>query len=172
MMKLRTRRAMALAGSAVALSIALTGCSTISNLISGDAPRDEETDQVTEEAEIDIFQLKVGDCLTEEAMTGGETNTAPVIPCDEPHPYEVYYEFELEDGEFPGSAAIEAPAIEKCEAAFTEFVGLTWDESTLEYSWFEPTQASWDQGGDRLLQCIIYDPADDALTGSLKGAAR
>ena len=90
MMKLRTRRALALAGSAVALSIALTGCSTISNLISGDAPRDEETGEVTEESNIDIFSLKVGDCMPADAMSNTEQTDADVVPCAEPHGYEVY----------------------------------------------------------------------------------
>ena len=171
MMRLRMRRALALTGSAVALSIALTGCSALNSILGGgDAQRDDEGN-VTEESEIDIFSLKVGDCLTEEALTGGETQTAPVVPCDEPHPYEVYHEFELEDGEYPGTDAIYDVAVEGCEAVFNTFVGIDWSESTLDYTWFEPTQQSWEQANDRLIQCIIGDSAGD-VTGTLEGAAR
>ena len=171
MMKLRTRRALALAGSAVALSIALTGCSTISNLISGDAPRDEETGEVTEESNIDIFSLKVGDCMPADAMSNTEQTDADVIPCAEPHGYEVYHEFELADGEFPGSDVIQTEVEAQCLPAFDEFVGLAFAESTLDITWYEPTESSWTQGDDRLVQCLIYDPAGD-VEGTLQGVAR
>lgn len=170
MMKPRTRRALALAASAVALSAALSGCSVLNGILSGDDAARDDDGNVTEEKEIDIFSLKVGDCLTEDAVTGGETDTAPVTPCDKPHPYEVYYEFKLEDGDFPGSDGIEAPAMEKCTTAFEEFIGVPFDASTLTFTWFEPTEESWG-ANDRLVQCIVYDEAGD-VTGSLKGAAR
>ncbi|MFB7250882.1 septum formation family protein [Microbacterium sp. NPDC056234] len=171
MMKLRTRRALALAGSAVALSIALSGCSTISNLISGDAPRDEETNQVTEEAEIDIFSLKVGDCMPADAISETEQTDASVVPCSEPHGYEVYHEFELADGEFPGADAIQAEVEAQCLPAFDAFVGLPFEESALDITWYEPTESSWTEGDDRLVQCLVYDTAGD-VEGTLKGAAR
>ncbi|WP_243225810.1 septum formation family protein [Microbacterium sp. CIAB417] len=171
MMKMRTRRALALAGSAVALSIALSGCSAITSVFSGDAPRDEETGEVTEESNISIFQLKLGDCLPADAMSGAEQTDADVVPCDEPHGYEVYHEFELADGEFPGSDAIQTEVEAQCLPAFGEFVGLSYDESTLDITWYEPTESSWTEGNDRLVQCLILDPAGD-VEGSLKGAAR
>jgi hypothetical protein len=171
MMKLRTRRALALAGSAVALSIALTGCSTISNLISGDAPRDEETGEVTEESNIDIFSLKVGDCMPASDTTG-EMQDADVVPCTEPHADEIFYEFELPEGDLPSDADIQAAVETECVPAFTEFVGLDYQESTLDFWWISPTADGWEQADDRLVQCAIYDPADDALTASLEGAAR
>ena len=171
MMKLRTRRALALAGSAVALSIALTGCSTITNLISGDAPRVEETGEVTEESNIDIFSLKVGDCMPGDAMSGSEQTDADVVPCSEPHGYEVYHEFELADGEFPGAEAIQAEVEAQCLPAFDSFIGLTFEESALDITWYEPTEDSWTEADDRLVQCLVYDAAGD-VEGTLKGAAR
>lgn len=170
MSAIRIRRAVALAGSTIVLSAALTGCGIAGSVFSGgDAQRDEDGN-VTQEKEIDIFSLKVGDCLSADALTGGETSSAPVVPCDQPHPYEVYAEFELEDGEFPGTDAIEAPAMEFCDTEFEKFVGVGYQESALDYTWFEPTAESW-SADDRLVQCIIGDPAGD-VEGSLKGAAR
>ncbi|MCE7482369.1 hypothetical protein LZG07_10615 [Microbacterium profundi] len=94
MMKLRNRRAFALAGTALALSIALSGCSALNNLIVGgsnDAQRDEETGEVTEGSNIDIFSLKVGDCMPTSDTTG-EITDADVVPCSEPHADEVFFE--------------------------------------------------------------------------------
>lgn len=171
MMKFRTRRALALTGAAVALSIALTGCSMISNLISGDAPRDEETNQVTEEAEIDIFALKVGDCMPASDTTG-EMQEAKVVPCTEPHADEVFHEFDLPDGDFPTDAVVEEAAVGECLPAFAEYVGIAYEESTLDVWWISPTASGWDQADDRLVQCVVYDPENEELTASLKASAR
>lgn len=171
MMKLRTRRALALAGTAVALSVALTGCSVINNIIgsaSGDANRDDETGQVTEGSNIDIFNLKVGDCKME--SPSGLIEDADVVPCDEPHDEEVYHEITMADGEF-SEADVDTASQECIGDAYTSFVGISYDQSTLEVYPITPTQDTWDQLDDRLVQCVIVDPAGQT-TGSLKGSAR
>lgn len=173
-MKLRTKRALAVAGGAAALSLALSGCGALGNLIGGggnDAQRDEDTGEVTEGSDIDIFSLKLGDCIPQSAMSDGETNESAVVPCSEPHGYEVYHEFELADGEFPGSEAIQEEVLDKCVPEFGTFVGLAYEESSLDLTWYEPTQESWDSGNDRLVQCLVLDPEGE-VEGSLEGAAR
>ncbi len=171
MMKLRTRRALALAGSAVALSVALTGCSALNGILgggSGDADRDEETGQVTESSTVDIFSLKLGDCKM--ASATGLIEDADVVPCDEPHDEEVYYEITMDDGEF-SEEDIDAASQECIGDAYTSFVGIDFQSSTLEVYPITPTQQTWDELNDRIVQCVISDPAGPT-TGSLKGAAR
>lgn len=172
MMKSRTRRALALTVSAVALSAALTGCSALNSLVGGtnDADRDEDG-QVVEGSEIDIFALSVGDCMPA-GEANGEISEASVVPCTEPHSDEVYFEFKLEDGEFPEADAINAETEAQCIPAFEEFVDIAWEESTLEVYPITPTKDTWDRMDDRIVQCVIFDPADDQLTESLAGAAR
>ncbi|PVE92053.1 septum formation family protein [Microbacterium sp. TPD7012] len=171
MMKLRNRRALMLAGTAVALSIALSGCSAINSILgggAGDADRDQETGQVTESANIDVFALKVGDCKMSSAT--GLIEAVDVVPCEEPHDEEVYHEFSMEDGEF-SEEAVDA-ATEGCIGdAFTTFVGVVWDESALDVYPITPTKDTWDQLNDRVIQCVISDPAGP-VTGTLAGAAR
>lgn len=167
----RSRRALALAGSALALTLALSGCSTINNILGGgpaDADRDEDTGQVTESASIDIFALELGDCKM--ASPSGLIESADVVPCEEPHDEEVYHEITMEDGEF-SDAAVETASQECIGEAFTTFVGVIWDESTLDVYPITPTQETWDQFNDRIVQCVISDPAGPT-TGSLAGAAR
>lgn len=171
MMKMRTRRALALVGSAVALSVALTGCSAINSILgggSGDADRDEDTGQVTESANIDIFSLKLGDCKME--SPSGLIEDADVVPCDQPHDEEVYYEITMDDGEY-SEEAVDAASQECIGDAYTTFVGITYDESALEVFPITPTKDTWDGYDDRIVQCVIVDPAGQT-TGSLKGAAR
>lgn len=169
MMKMRTRRALALAGSAIVLSAALSGCSALNNIIGGsnDAPRDEDTNEVVEESNIDIFSLKVGDCKMEDPS--GEISDTDVVPCSDPHDEEVYFEFELEGDEFPESTAIDAEGEAKCLPAFEEYVGAAYDVSTLALFWITPTQETWDQLNDRVVQCVLYSNDGAQLTGSMKG---
>lgn len=171
MMKMRTRRALALAGSAIVLSAALSGCSALNNIIGGnnDAPRDEDTNEVTEESNIDIFSLKVGDCKMEDP--DGEISDTDVVPCTEAHDEEVYFEFELTGDEFPEGDAIDAEGEAQCLPAFEEYVGIDYDSSTLALFWITPTQATWDELNDRIVQCVLYSYDGAQLTGSMKGAA-
>ncbi|WP_372969453.1 hypothetical protein [Microbacterium sp.] len=171
MMKLRTRRALALAGSAVALSVALTGCSALNGILgggSGDADRDEDTGQVTESANIDIFSLKLGDCIMESAT--GLLEDIDVVPCAEAHDQEVYYEITMDDGDF-SEEDVDAASQECIGDAYTSFVGVAYDASALNVTTIAPTKDTWEGLNDRVIQCIIFDPAGQT-TGSLKGAAK
>lgn len=171
MMKMRTRRALALAGSAVALSVALTGCSALNGILgggAGDADRDEETGQVTESANIDIFALKVGDCMME--APSGLLEDIDVVPCAEPHDQEVYYEITMDDGEY-SEEAVDTASQDCIGEAYTNFVGVAFDASVLDVYPITPTQQTWDELNDRVVQCVISDPAGQ-VEGSLEGAAR
>lgn len=176
MMKMRTKRTMAIAGSALALSLALSGCSVLNGFMGsggGDAQRDDDN-QVTEEANIDVFSLKVGDCMPSSDTTG-EITDVDVVPCSEPHADEVFFEFELEGADLPSDDAIMTEVEAQCVPAFTEFVGTDYDESSLDFWWMTPTEETWTQANDRLVQCVIYQPDESGenpveVTGSLKGA--
>lgn len=171
MMKLRTRRALALAGSAAALTLALTGCSALEGILGGgsaDADRDEETGQVTESSTVDIFSLKLGDCKM--ASETGLIEDADIVPCDQPHDEEVYYEIKMDDGEF-SEEAIDTASQECIGEPFTTFVGIGFNESALDVYPITPTQQTWDELNDRVVQCVISDPAGPT-EGSLAGAAR
>jgi hypothetical protein len=169
-MELRTRRALALIGSAAALTLALTGCSVLDSVLgsgSGDAQRDEDG-QVTESANIDIFSVKLGDCLMD--SPSGLLEDADVVPCEESHDTEVYYEITMPDGEF-SSTDVDAASQECIGDAFTSFAGISYEETTLGATTISPTQDTWDTLNDRVVQCLVYDPAGP-VTGSLAGAAR
>ena len=163
-------RRVAVVGAAVMLAAGLSGCSVLNSVLGnggGDAPRDDKS-KVTESSSIGIFNLKLGDCKMSD--TGTTISETDVVPCDKPHDEEVFYEFTLEGAEYD-SAAIDAE-VEKCAGeAFTTFIGVAFDDSSLDVSYMTPTKETWDSMNDRLVQCIVSDPAGQT-TGSLKGAAR
>ena len=159
--------------SVVALSavaaLALSSCSVFdSSGSSNEPPRDETNGQITETADADVFSIKVGDCLDYVALGSGEINSVPVVPCGEPHDGEVYAEMSLPDGDYPGDDAISQQADTYCYDQFATFVGIPWDDSSLDYSPLTPTADSWDGFDDRLIQCVVA--SQDDVTESFKGS--
>lgn len=170
----RRLAAVALVALALCGTLSLSGCS-VANLIStiagGDKepPRDDDTGEITEEGDLDVFSIAVGDCLGE--TPEGEVESVTAVPCSESHDGEVFYDFSLPDGEFPGDDALVDAVYAGCDPAFETFVGLPYDESSLDYTYYAPTAESWAQLNDRLVSCVITDP-NGPVTGSLQGAGR
>lgn len=164
----RRRTALALAAGA-ALALGLTGCSGVNGLMGGET-RDEESGEITEGGTTDVFQLRVGDCLNDElSETATEVTDVPTVPCTDPHDYEVFQNITMADAdEYPGEDATVQQADDECSAAFEGFVGVSYEESQYDFSYYYPTQQSWD-GGDRVINCLIIDPNGQS-TGSLSGA--
>ncbi|MEF3405318.1 septum formation family protein [Agromyces sp. CCNWLW203] len=165
-----TRAIVALA--AVAVVIPLSGCSILRDLAGGQAPqpeRDETTQEIVEEGDADVFALMVGDCMNE--VSEELVSEVPVVPCDQPHDEEVFFDLTLEGAEYPGDDVIQTQADEACLAQFEPFVGMAYDTSTLGFYAYRPSQESWEQMDDRIVSCVIYDPAGQ-VTGTLAGSAR
>ncbi len=156
---MRTRQTTALAAVAAA-TLLLTAC--------GQSETRDESGEITTGGDTDVFTLQVGDCLG--AIETGEVNDVPTVPCSEPHQLEVFGEYSFPDGDYPGDDTISTTADEECIALFDAFVGLAYEESALGVTYYTPTQESWESGDDRLVSCLVGDPAQD-VTGSLEGAA-
>jgi hypothetical protein len=122
--------------------------------------------------EQDAFALGIGDCLLEPETE--EFDTYIDLPCDEPHDLEVFHVVDHPAGEdepYPGVDAMAEQADEVCVAAFADFVGLPWQDSTLDTYHIYPVEQGWDLLGDREIVCAVYDPAGP-VEGTLEGAAR
>jgi len=144
-------------------SLALAGCSLLPVGNSTGSSTDPGEDTTGD----DVFSIEVGDCLND-ADTSGEVSTVPIVDCSEPHDSEAYDAGDLDDGDFPGDDAIGQAAELLCGPSFESFIGLGYDASAYDYSYYFPTEASWG-AGDREVLCVAF--ADDAskITGSLKG---
>ncbi|MDF1478447.1 septum formation family protein [Leifsonia sp. H3M29-4] len=144
------------------VGIALGGCSSIKDVIDVATPIAEAlNDQST--------WIEVGDCFNE---PGGDVVTdIPTVPCTEPHDYEVYAEFDIDRATFPGDDEVFSLADEGCYGPFAGYVGLAFEESSLDYNYYVPTADGWKEYNDRQVSCILFDPAGQIST-SLAGAAR
>ena len=163
-----------IAGLAVALgltlTLALSGCGMINDLIGGGSVDRDESGQATEDNEnADAFTIKVGDCLNDSSIVDEEVTTIPLVTCDKEHDTEVISSVLVEDGDYPGEVAIRERADEECVAAFEDYVGFAYLDSLYDYGYYLPTAESW-AGGDREILCTVWDPAGP-INGTLEGAA-
>jgi hypothetical protein len=121
---------------------------------------------------ISPFDLEVGDCF--DAPDDEAISEVELIDCEDPHIYETYH---IEshpagrDEPYIGDEAMEDYADDLCMAAFEGFVGVAWEESTLNYLVLQPTQETWEDVGDREVLCAVYDPEGE-LTGTAEGSGR
>jgi hypothetical protein len=147
--------------------------STVPPAAETSAPAQAEETGPTGAEEVDIADLKVGDCLAESLPGNGEEIfSIKTLPCSERHSEEIFAAVTLPNGDrdFPGMEAIGAQAEGLCVAEFEDFVGLSYEESALYVGLITPSAESWSQG-DRSIFCTIYDPAGE-VSGSLRGVER
>ena len=157
----------------VAITIAgasLTGCSLLGNIGGGNGSANgaDSTDAPVG-TDTDVFTVKVGDCLND-GNVEGEVSSVKAVDCTEPHDSEAFKSIAMDDGDFPGDAAVTEAGDGGCTTAFAAFVGLDYDSSALDFSYYFPTEGSWGEG-DREILCLIVDP-NGKTTGSLEGAAK
>jgi hypothetical protein len=165
-----TRRILPIATVFFAAALTVSGCSVVDNITPKPAEtRDSQTGEIVGGGTTDVFTLAVGDCLNDESSSE-EVFEVPTVPCSEPHLYEVYGEVILAGDEWPGDETVMQQADDGCYAQFEQFVGIAYEESVLEFNYYTPTQGSWDDAGDRLVTCLIFDAGE--TTGSLAGTAR
>lgn len=120
-----------------------------------------------EQAPFDPSALVVGACLDD--LAGGFVTSANIVDCAQPHSYEAFGGFDVPGTDYPGDEAIETAAVDGCEAAYTGYVGVSYQDSRLDYYFVGPTEQTW-QVGDREIFCLLYDPQAEQTTGSLAGS--
>jgi hypothetical protein len=163
-------RALALA-TVVVSGVTLSGCSLIDQVTGGgDATRADNGEVIEGNENTDVFTLRVGDCLND--ATASETVDAiATVPCSEPHDSEIYASFVVEGDTFPGTESLLAQAEEACLGAFPDFVGIPYADSIYFYSYYFPTEGSWNDRDDREVLCTIF--ADGVqTTGSLSNISQ
>ncbi|MGL4339767.1 MAG: septum formation family protein [Rhodoglobus sp.] len=169
--KAHTMRASAVVVFIVTLAtVSLGGCSLPDN------PRNESTSPdtpsaIAEETGTDVFDIKLGNCFNNEDVSkAGEVNKVKILDCSQPHDAEAFKKIIMPGTSFPGDKAVSDAAVAGCTSAFTTYVGIEYDQSKLDFAYFYPTAATWEEESREIL-CIVVDPAGK-VSGTLAGAAR
>jgi hypothetical protein len=119
-----------------------------------------------------VFSLKVGECFSGAAT--GQVSDVNKVDCSVAHDSEVYSVFDYPNppSAFPGSAAMDTAASDRCTTDFAVYVGIDAASSGYGLGQLVPTAESWAQG-DRQLVCLIQPgTSGTTLTGSAKGTAK
>ncbi|MCL2735995.1 MAG: septum formation family protein [Propionibacteriaceae bacterium] len=161
---MKVRNLVAIAGVAFALSL-MSGCSS-------STPEQRDTGgQITGAGNVDAFSLHVGDCLISSALQD-TFQDVPGVPCTEGHDSEVIYIFDMPDGTYD-ETAIDDAAQDACAQGIVDYVGPNYASLTsqgLDWSYFSPSQDSWNQRNDREVDCVAYTVSEEnELTSSVKG---
>ena len=143
------------------LAVGLAGCATQS-------PRNPDG-QVTTAVPADAFSLQVGDCAG--PLTTGTVGQVTLIPCAEPHAWEVFAVTELPGEEFPGANEVQDLAEAFCNDEFKAFIGVSVAKSEYRLTVLQPTKQTWSQAGDRQVTCLAGD-GEGKVEGSLSGAKK
>jgi hypothetical protein len=140
-------------------ALTLSGCSAISTLLNGEG---------------DVFSLEVGDCM-DDYGTSDDITSVPIVDCDEEHDAEVYAVEDIDSDSYPGDSAVSDEAEAICLDAWEDFVGISYEDSLLNFSTLTPSEQSWGLG-DKEVVCTIskYDEngelvkVSDTLEGSME----
>ena len=115
-----------------------------------------------------VLTLAVGTCF-DDPETFEQVQDVPVVDCDEPHDNEVIANQDLTGDTYPGVEQVDNRASEICYDNFSEYVGISYEESIYDIGWLNPTVESW-AVGDREIICFAYNVDFSKITGSINGA--
>ena len=141
----------------------------ISSLLFGAGRGD--SGEIAKPGELTAVDLRVGDCFDLKDPAADLIEKVVALPCAQEHQYEMFYTGSMPDGDYPLDSVFEVFMNDNCLPAYLGYVGHDYQTSTLDLYWLSPSADGWSHG-DRSIQCAVYDPDVDRLTGSLKGTKR
>ena len=163
------RRAARRVGQAIGVgttAVCLSGCSWFSGPSADDGPAP---------VEVSVFDVQPGQCFAAQEKLEAEIATLDAIPCDGPHRQESYaivaYEPPpgLQVDAFPGDANLKSYADAKCAEQFEGYVGISYLDSSLFFTYLTPSARGWEQSDDRSVVCFITTTGTE-LTSSVKAS--
>ena len=150
------------------LLVPLTGCGWVSDLFGS------KDSQAT--TAVSVFDVAAGQCFNPPAGTPKvELSDLSAVSCTTPHTQEAYaspvYKSPTggDDSVYPGDAALASFANGSCAQAFTAYVGVSYLDSSLFFTYLLPSARSWEQKPDRTVLCFVTTTGRP-LTASVKGS--
>ena len=132
--------------------------------------RRDDSGSVTSGGTVQIEDLRAGDCFN----VGDEEEISQVdgIPCDEPHPYEVFAIANYNAAAYPVSEdQLDLAFQSVCTGPFEEYVGTPYLDSAL-YAWFiTPTEEGWNDGDHEFI-CYLFEEEERPMSESMEGSGR
>ena len=163
----RTRWSGVRAGVVLVVSAGLlAGCSWISSTFGGEKP--------AEQISVSVFAVQPGMCFNPPAKTQAELADLEAIPCGTPHTQESYASIVYQPpaggdaSVYPGDQALATFANGACAQEFNHYVGVSYLDSALFFTYLLPSARGWQQREDRAVLCFITTTGQP-LTATVKG---
>lgn len=126
--------------------------------------------------DIALDDLEIGACYdlpaTDEVL---ELSSLDAVPCDEPHRGELFHQYDMNpdrDRTYPGQSGAFDEAGEVCTGeAWTDYVGLEYQQSVFEVYVVIPDDLSWKLSRGEA-SCFVVDAGDGLLTEVAAGSER
>ncbi|EKX63055.1 DUF4190 domain-containing protein [Streptomyces ipomoeae] len=116
------------------------------------------------------FSVEKGECFdTPSGSLEGYAYDVDTVPCEGEHDAEVFADFSMPDGGYPGDDEVTDAADEQCYALSELYAMDSWAlPDDVDVYYFTPTRQSW-RYGDREITCMFGNTdAEGGLTGSLR----
>lgn len=156
------RRALGAGMLAAAVALVASGCSLFGH-------KGEDTSSAS------VFDVKPGDCFVVPKDITVELTKLSKVACSQPHEQEAYALVPYSDpsgatdaSAFPGDAALKTFADGACAERYEGYVGVDYRDSTLYFTYLNPSARSWQQNDDRTTICFVTTTGQK-LTKSVKG---
>lgn len=130
-----------------------------------DEPKRDANGNVTTDGNVSVTSVKTGDCIKTLKETGA-LFSLPVVPCSQAHEGEVAGEFTLAGTTYPGEAAIDSQALDKCGAILEQYTSPATIAQVEDLYYLYPRSTDWNKGS-KTVTCIALTSATH--TGSVKG---
>jgi hypothetical protein len=145
-------------------SLALSGCGVVSGWIGDDSPKPEA---------VPVLKVSVGQCFATPPQKS-ELTDLESLPCDVSHRQEAYALLDyqqpagVQGDAYPGDALLTNYANAACAEAFEPYVGVSYLNSSLYFTFLIPSARGWQESGDRTVTCFITTTGEE-LSSSVKG---
>ncbi|WP_245993044.1 DUF4190 domain-containing protein [Xylanimonas allomyrinae] len=113
-------------------------------------------------------QMSLGECFD---VSGDDLAPGPTVDCAHAHDAEVVGVQDVLFESYPGASALDADTRDFCLETFPEYVGVEYEDSSLDMSYLFPSMTSWAQG-DRQLVCYVVAGIGEPLVDSVQGSGR
>lgn len=120
-----------------------------------------------------------GQCFDELPDPTQQPFAVLVIPCEDPHTFEVFAQTKIDlgaaapaGGGYPGELAVANAAEAQCFAGFTPFMGSQWEASIYDIQTWWPSEQSWTEDRDRSIICAVYRVTGGRNKGSVRGSGK
>jgi len=117
--------------------------------------------------------LTIGQCFDPIEDKDDQSLLAALLrSCDEAHLAEKIGMPKLPgaaDAPYPGDSQVSAAAEKECLSAFSDYVGIEFEQSRFPLFYYYPTPETW-AAGDRLVICTVLASEIAPLTRSVKGS--